>query len=230
VVQDAGANRLWCCGFAAVGFPRASVPGDAAFAAGRSAHVRRHVTMTLPSLSVLGFIWFASELCLMTRRSGPGTTSKDRGSLRVIWLVNMVSIGLGIMAANHFRACVLPARSLFYVIGICVFVLGFVLRFYSIFYLGRFFTINVAIVTGHRLIDSGPYRFIRHPSYIGLLMMFFGLGLGIGNWVSVVIFIVPTFAVLFWRMEIEEAALLEFLGGPYRSYMKRTKRLIPMIY
>ena len=108
--------------------------------------------------------------------------------------------------------------------------LGFVLRFYSIFYLGRFFTINVAIVTGHRLIDSGPYRFIRHPSYIGSLMMFFGLGLGIGNWVSVVIFIVPTFAVLFWRMEIEEAALLESLGEPYRSYMKRTKRLIPMIY
>jgi protein-S-isoprenylcysteine O-methyltransferase Ste14 len=119
--------------------------------------VRRHVTMTLPStLSVLGLIWFASELCLMTRRSGPGTTSKDRGSLRVILFVNMASIGLGIMAAHHFRACVLPARSLFYVIGICVFVLGFVLRFYSIFYLGRFFTINVAIATDHHLIDSGP--------------------------------------------------------------------------
>ena len=187
--------------------------------------------MTLPStLSVLGLIWFASELCLMTRRSGLGATSKDRGSLRVILLVNMVSIVLGIMAAHHFRACVLPARSLFYVIGICIFVMGLVLRLYSIFYLGRFFTINVAIATDHRLIDSGPYRFIRHPSYTGSLMLFLGLGLGIGNWVSVVIMIVPTFAVLFWRMKIEEAALLESLGEPYRSYTKRTKRLIPMIY
>lgn len=187
--------------------------------------------MTLPStLSVLGLTWFASELYLMTRRSGPGATSKDRGSLRVILLVNMVSIVLGIMAANHFRACVLPERSLFYVIGICVFVLGFVLRFYSVFYLGRFFTVNVAIATDHFLINSGPYRFIRHPSYTGSLMLFIGLGLGIGNWVSVVIMIVPTFAVLFWRMEIEEAALLESLGEPYRSYMKKTKRLIPMIY
>jgi protein-S-isoprenylcysteine O-methyltransferase len=185
--------------------------------------------MTLPALPVLGFIWFVLELCL-TRRSGPGATSKDRGSLGVIVLVEMVSLGLGIMAAHQFRAGVLPARSLFYAIGICVFMMGLALRFFSIFYLGRFFTVNVAIATDHRLIDSGPYRFIRHPSYTGALMLFLGLGLGIGNWVSVVIIIVPIVSVFLWRMEIEEAALLEALGEPYCSYMNRTKRLIPMIY
>ena len=61
-------------------------------------------------------------------------------------------------------------------------------------------------------------------------MLFLGLGLGIGNWISVVIIIVPIFSVFLWRMGIEEAALLEALGEPYRSYMNRTKRLIPMIY
>jgi len=185
--------------------------------------------MTSRLLQVLCLIWVVSELCL-TRRSGRDATSKDRGSLRVIWLVEMLSMGLGVVAANHFRARVLPARSLFYVFGIGVFVTGLVLRVYSIIYLGRFFTINVAIATDHRLIDSGPYRFIRHPSYTGGLMLFLGFGLCIGNWVSVVIIIVPILAVLLWRMGIEEAALLEALGEPYRSYMKRTKRLIPMVY
>jgi protein-S-isoprenylcysteine O-methyltransferase len=142
----------------------------------------------------------------------------------------MVSIGLGFMARNHLRTHVLPAQSLFHVFGICVFVIGLVLRLYSIIYLGRFFTINVAIAKDHRLIDSGPYRFIRHPSYTGGLMIFLGLGLSMGNWVSVAIIIVPILAVFLWRMGIEEAALLEALGEPYRSYMKRTKRLVPMVY
>ena len=185
--------------------------------------------MKLNLLAVLCCIWVVSELCL-TRRSGPGATSKDRGSLYVLWLVEMVSIGCGIMAAYHFRAGDLPARNLFYVFGVCLLAMGLVLRLYSIIYLGRFFTINVAIATDHHLVDSGPYRLVRHPSYTGALLMFFGLGLGIGNWLSLIVIIVPTFAAFWWRMRIEEAALLEALGEPYRCYTKRTKRLVPMIY
>jgi protein-S-isoprenylcysteine O-methyltransferase len=80
------------------------------------------------------------------------------------------------------------------------------------------------------LIDTGPYRFIRHPSYTGALMLFFGLGLGIGSWLSVVIITIPMFFAFRWRMGIEETVLLEALGEPYRQYMKRTKRLVPLIY
>jgi protein-S-isoprenylcysteine O-methyltransferase len=115
-------------------------------------------------------------------------------------------------------------------IGVLVFAVGMVLRIYSIIYLGRFFTVNVAIAPDHLLIDSGPYRFVRHPSYTGLLMLFFGLGLGIGNWVSIAVIVIPVFAALWWRMRIEEAALLEALDESYRCYMKRAKRLVPKIY
>jgi len=62
------------------------------------------------------------------------------------------------------------------------------------------------------------------------LILYLGLGLGIGNWLSILIISVPVFAAFRWRMGIEEVALLEALGEPYRSYMKRTKRLIPMVY
>jgi protein-S-isoprenylcysteine O-methyltransferase len=185
--------------------------------------------MTVNLLPILGLVWFVAELCL-TRRSGPGAISQDRGSLGVLWRVEMISIGCGIVAAFRFPAGAMPAHHLVYLFGICVLVLGLVLRVYSILYLGRFFTINVAIAADHRLIDSGPYRFVRHPSYTGALMLFLGLGLGIGNWLSVALIIIPVFLALRWRMQIEEAALSEALGETYRRYMQRTKRLLPMIY
>ncbi len=148
----------------------------------------------------------------------------------MLWLVETVCVACSVMVAYRLPVCVLAPRHLFLVCGICVFVIGLVLRLYSILYLGRFFTINVAIATDHRLIDSGPYRFVRHPSYTGALMLFLGLGLGMGNWLSLVVITVPVFAAFWWRMRIEETALAEALGEPYRIYMKRTKRLIPVIY
>lgn len=87
----------------------------------------------------------------------------------------------------------------------------------SILYLGRFFTINVAIAADHRLIDSGPYRFIRHPGYTGGLLLFLGLALCMGNWLSVAVIMVPIFAAFYRRMNVEESALSEALGEPYRA-------------
>jgi protein-S-isoprenylcysteine O-methyltransferase len=181
------------------------------------------------ALPILVIIYIVSECCL-TRFSGRDATSKDRGSWQGFALASIVGIPGSILAAYYFRAGILLEWYLFYVFGVCVFAAGLVLRTYSIIYLGRFFTLNVAIATDHRLIDSGPYRFIRHPAYTGGLMLCFGFGLSIGNWLSVVIIVVPTLAACWWRMKIEEAALLEALGEPYRRYMKRTKRLVPMIY
>jgi protein-S-isoprenylcysteine O-methyltransferase len=121
-------------------------------------------------------------------------------------------------------------RNFFYVLGVCIFVIGLALRIYSIIYLGHLFTLDVAIASDHRLLDTGPYRFIRHPSYTGALMLFFGLGLAIGSWLSAAIITIPIFIAFWWRMGIEETVLLETLGESYRQYMKRTKRLIPLVY
>ncbi|HEU6448587.1 MAG TPA: isoprenylcysteine carboxylmethyltransferase family protein [Verrucomicrobiae bacterium] len=108
--------------------------------------------------------------------------------------------------------------------------LGIVLRWYAILYLGRFFTVNVAIAEDHRLIDTGPYHFIRHPSYTGSLLSALGVAMSLQNWISFLIVFVSILAVTLWRIHIEEQALAEGLGQPYRSYMKRTKRLVPGIY
>ena len=120
----------------------------------------------------MGPLWGASELCLvLARRSKSGATSKDRHSLGLIWLVTLSAIALGFVAAKQLHECRLPWPKLALEIGGCLFVLGLALRWYSIFRLGRLFTMNVAIAEDHPLVDFGPYRFIRHPSYTGSLLV-----------------------------------------------------------
>lgn len=79
------------------------------------------------------------------------------------------------------------------------------------------------------MIDTGPYRFIRHPSYTGALLAFVGFGCCLGNWMSILC-VLPILGAFLWRMRVEERALIDALGEDYRAYMRRTKRLIPFIY
>jgi protein-S-isoprenylcysteine O-methyltransferase len=109
-------------------------------------------------------------------------------------------------------------------------VAGIALRWWAIIHLGRFFTVNVAIAADHRVVDDGPYRFVRHPSYTGALMSFVGLGLTTGNWLAAVVLVVPISVAFLRRITIEERVLAAALGEPYRAYAARTKRLVPFLY
>src|SRR2546425_5466147 len=124
----------------------------------------------------------------------------------------------------------LPHSSGFYLLGFCLFLGGLALRWYSIGYLGRYFTVDVSISAEHKLIDSGPYRHIRHPTYTGALLAFVGLAFCFGNWLTLLFLTVPIIGAFLWRIRIEESALLDALGEDYRAYMRRTKRLIPRVY
>jgi protein-S-isoprenylcysteine O-methyltransferase len=182
--------------------------------------------------SVLGVFFVLSEIALsVIKRAQSGARVLDRGSLSLIWIVIFISV------FGAFYASVAVPQAGFGklsaaagILGVILFVCGLAFRWSAIVYLGRFFTVNVAIASDHKLIDSGPYRFIRHPSYTGALMAFLGLGLCIGSWLSLAILLVPILLVFLHRVRIEEAALLQGLGEPYRGYMSRTKRLIPGIY
>ncbi|MEY2438792.1 MAG: hypothetical protein QOI34_177 [Verrucomicrobiota bacterium] len=145
-------------------------------------------------------------------------------------MVICVAVVGGILTVSFFPAGTLPYRHQFYLLGLLLFVAGVVLRWYSIIHLGRFFTVDVAIAEKHTLIDSGPYRLIRHPSYTGALFAFFGLGLCLGNWLSLLFVTLPILAAFLWRIHVEEDALTDALGEVYVAYARRTKRLIPFAY
>jgi protein-S-isoprenylcysteine O-methyltransferase len=187
--------------------------------------------MRLPNPLLLGALYGLSELYLaFTRRSRTQAVSRDRRSLLVLWTVIVVSLWIGIQMVWLFPSATVAYRRAFYLFGFVLFLVGLALRWYAIGYLGRYFTVDVSISTEHRLVDSGPYRYVRHPTYTGALLAFVGLGFCFGNWLTVLFLTVPIIGAFLWRIRIEEHTLIEALGEDYRAYMQRTKRLIPGVY
>jgi protein-S-isoprenylcysteine O-methyltransferase len=182
--------------------------------------------------NVLGLIYVLSEIGLAyKKRAKVGETRDgDRGSLTLLWIVIVSSATLAFYIARLLPSAGMGAAPVLHPLGIALFAAGLTIRWLAIAHLGRFFTVNVAIAANHRLIDTGPYRFVRHPSYTGALMAFLGLALCLDNWVSLLVLGVPVFLVFLRRMRVEEEALLQALGDDYRVYMSRTKRLIPAVY
>jgi protein-S-isoprenylcysteine O-methyltransferase len=181
--------------------------------------------------NIIGPIFGLSEFgLLLWKRSGGNAKSADSGSLGMLWVVILACLGVATLVADFLP----QAHSEFLYrlrgAGAAVCMVGLALRWYSIIYLGRFFTVNVAIASDHQVIEGGPYRFIRHPSYTGALLGFIGLGITYANWLSLIIIVLPVLAAFQRRIGIEEAALSQALGKRYTQYMARTRRLIPGVY
>jgi protein-S-isoprenylcysteine O-methyltransferase Ste14 len=187
--------------------------------------------MSARILPVLCVLYVESEAGLLwLKRSGKAAADADRGSLALIWVVISAAMAAAFILANAFRQFALEPAALWRSAGLALFAAGILLRWYAIVTLGRFFTVNVAIASDHRIVEAGPYRRVRHPAYTGALLAFLGLGLCIDNGASLAALMLPVSVVFWWRMRIEEAALLETFGERYRDYMRRTRRLIPFIY
>jgi protein-S-isoprenylcysteine O-methyltransferase len=182
--------------------------------------------------AAIGLAFFVSELLLtLTRRSrGKGYARQDRSTLRIIWIAIAASLIAGFVAARQWHRAVFPHRMEVAWVGVAVFAFGIALRWWSIVTLGRFFTTDVAIAPDHELVETGPFRRIRHPSYTGVLLGFAGFALTTGNWVAFLVINVPIFASFVHRMNVEERALISGLGERYLRYMRRTKRLLPFVY
>jgi len=186
--------------------------------------------MKISTPILLGLAYGLTELALgVVKRSRDDSIDADGSTLRVLWITIVLALTAGIWAGSRWTAETFFSRTAF-VTGCVLFLAGLALRWYSIVYLGRYFTVNVAIHSRHEVIDTGPYRKIRHPSYTGALLAFLGLALCIGNWLSLALIMVPITLAFARRMSTEEAALANALGTPYINYMSRTKRLAPYIY
>jgi protein-S-isoprenylcysteine O-methyltransferase len=187
--------------------------------------------MHLHASSLLGLFYGLSELGIgFLKRSRDDSVDADRNSLRWLWITIVASVTAGILAAARWQSAAIGGGTSLFVVSCAVFAAGLALRWYSIVYLGRFFTVTVAIHSRHEIIDSGPYRLIRHPSYAGALLAFLGLALSLDNWASLALILFPVLMAFRRRIRIEERALANALGQPYTSYMQRTKRLIPGVY
>jgi protein-S-isoprenylcysteine O-methyltransferase Ste14 len=88
----------------------------------------------------------------------------------------------------------------------------------------------VTKIENHQLIDTGLYKYIRHPGYLGQLIIFFGIATSLSNWLSVLLMIIPVLVGYINRIRVEEKFMVEQLGQNYIEYQNRTKKLIPNVF
>jgi len=182
-------------------------------------------------LRVVVLIFPVSEIAIaFFRRSARAAKADDRGSVRLLWLVISASVAVAVAVSGSRRAALPLSAPIRDLAATGLILGGLVVRWAAILTLGRFFTIDVAIHDGQRVITSGPYRYVRHPSYTGLLLAFFGLGVSFGSWLSIAALMIPITLALLHRIRLEESVLAGALGPPYAAYCATTARLIPWVW
>jgi len=181
---------------------------------------------------ILFWGWLASEILvgIATRTKRSGGKVQDRGSLLILWIVITASITACQWISEATRPNMFGGAHALKTAGVLVMLVALAIRWTAILTLGKSFSSNVAIQDSQQITRTGLYRFVRHPSYLGLLLVFLAVGLHSRNWISFAVVLVPTIAALLYRIHVEEAALAEAFGEEYVAYSRTTKRLIPGVY
>jgi protein-S-isoprenylcysteine O-methyltransferase len=176
--------------------------------------------------------WVLPEIIASkTKRSTNSSNSRDRGSLYLIAVLWWVGIAMDFSLSSLLPQAAIPwKRTALFFVGITLMLLGIVFRWYCVAVLGKYFTFDVAIQSGHILVEAGPYRYVRHPSYTGALLTLLGFGLSLGNWAGLAVLISCMGLAYAYRIPTEEAALASALGDTYMQYRKRTWRLVPFLF
>jgi len=187
----------------------------------------------LIALVVTLLIWRVVESILdlrTARRLRSGAQRHDRGSRLAVFCAVLLGLLLGIFVVYQAPAATLgTGRAVAFWLGILFMYGGIALRLFAVITLGAYFTTAVATVREQQVVMRGPYRYIRHPSYTGFLLILVGFGLCFGNWLSPVVMVGVALIGFSYRIRVEERILQEQLGQPYRIYMRHTKRLIPYV-
>jgi len=176
--------------------------------------------------------WVLPEIIASkTKRSTNSSTPRDRGSLYLIAALWWVGIAMDFSLSSLLPQAAIPwKRTALFFVGITLMLQGIVFRWYCVAVLGKYFTFDVAIQSGHILVEAGPYRYVRHPSYTGALLTLLGFGLSLGNWAGLAVLISCMGLAYAYRIPTEEAALAAALGDTYMQYRKRTWRLVPFLF
>ena len=171
--------------------------------------------------------WAVIEILLRLRNLG-GRTAFD-------WTFGLVVASVALAINAGFRAAHLPSTVVGggwapLAVGLGVRAAGVALRVWASVTLGRRFKFVVVIQDGLRVVASGPYRLLRHPSYTGALVGFLGVGIALDSWLSVLALVLIPLLAIGVRIRVEEAELARALGEEYRAYARRTRRLVPGLW
>jgi protein-S-isoprenylcysteine O-methyltransferase Ste14 len=172
--------------------------------------------------------WALLEVSVRVREriQGQGGHARDRFTRVLIALSLAAAIALALFLRQRAPALRVPTRAA----GLVVMWLGLALRVWAIAALGRAFRTTIEVDAEQTVVSSGPYRWVRHPSYTGLLLLVAGFGLSTGNWLSFAVCVLLPLPALVRRIHFEELELTRVLGEAYRTYASGRARLIPKVW
>ena len=155
-------------------------------------------------------------------------SQQDAGTFRALVIGSPLAL-VAAIAASFLPWLTIAWPDIAVVLGMALLIAGAVLRRLCFNALGKSFTGTVIVARDQTIVQHGPYRFIRHPSYTAAFLMFIGIGLALCSWISLAILFFAHCYLYGRRVAVEERALLDTLGAPYREYMLRTRRFIPFV-
>ena len=175
-------------------------------------------------------LWILGEI-RPGQRQRSDATEADQGSRQLLritiasgWFVAFLAI------RQEPTARIIHGREGAFWVGMALMWAGVGLRFWAFRVLGRYFTFTVMTSTDQAVVTKGPYRMLRHPGYAGGALALAGLGLAMGNWVSLWALVVLPLIGTVNRIRVEEAALGKALGAEYAAFAAGRKRMVPFVW
>lgn len=178
-------------------------------------------------VTVLAFLIGEVSQAVRVRRGAQHANLPAEVLFRLLFLAGILAIPLALSVAP---AATIPGTAAAFGVGLTLAWLGLPLRWWSFAALGPYFTLVLTTTSDQKIVDRGPYRVVRHPSYTGLLMAVLGCAIMVGNWVGLVNCAALVVGAIIYRIRIEERALTENLGAPYQDFAAGRARLVPFIW
>lgn len=203
------------------------------------------VSSTIAVLPVLGniqmfyspHIWIVFTLGLLASIFQPDysvmkdkSKARDKGTeIQIIWSVYITQL-FAVLEAAYLRFPDSVKWDIFTTVSLVIMILGLALRTWSVYTLGNYFTMHLSIQKGHKIIRSGPYKYFRHPSYVGAFFTYLGTSVFLHAWFSLILAAIILPIAWVRRIHHEEELLIEEFGEEYKSYCKSVKRAIPGLW
>jgi protein-S-isoprenylcysteine O-methyltransferase Ste14 len=183
-------------------------------------------------LNIIGILWVAWLVYWAIASIGTKPSTRvQSGSARMLYLVPLIVAG--VLLFEPLRLGVLDVRVIprsweGALVGLVIVVTGLLFAVWARVHLGANWSGEVTVKEGHELIQSGPYRLVRHPIYTGLIVALVGTAVALGSWRGALAVIIAA-ASFWWKLKLEERWMLETFGDEYRKYQSRAAALIPFL-
>ncbi|HLO18247.1 MAG TPA: isoprenylcysteine carboxylmethyltransferase family protein [Anaerolineales bacterium] len=184
--------------------------------------------------TVLGYLVVVQFFFLDRSRRGAEAKSFEAGkfdqhSTLYIGIAYFMS-ALALLASwlfNWFHVGILPMWVGW--LGVVAALVGLLFRWWANRVLGTFYTRTLKVTENQSIVRAGPYRLIRHPGYLGSILIWTGAAAATANWIVLLIVLITMLAVYIYRIESEEKMLISAYTD-YAEYRRHTWRLIPLVY